>query len=187
MLNVKVSKKGVKRYMCWKNNNSGRSVPGCGVRSMICEVVDDSVWQMLREICKSTDSLKRYLKATAPKEPQKKSKRRDNQEQLAKIKAERKSIMAWFSQQLLTHEEASERLESLKKAEESLMKENIPTTTPKPQRSLQAIVDAVSTCEDSLPVKRELVKSLIDKVILTRTDKSVGRKKYELAIQIVFR
>ena len=184
MLNVKPSNR-IKRYMCWKNNNSGRSVPGCGVRSMICEVVDAAFWEMLKEICKSTDSLKRYLQATTPSEVKKK--KPDHQEQLAKIKAERKSVMAWFSQQLLTHEEATERLEALREAEDKLLKENISTEAPALQRDLQAIVEAVSTCEDSSIVRREVVKSIIDKVILTRTDNKLGRENYALDIQIIFR
>jgi hypothetical protein len=152
---------------------------------MICEVVDAAFWKMLKEICKSTKSLKNYLQATAPAEV--KRKKPDHQEQLAKIKAERKSVMAWFSQQLLTHEEATERLEALREAEEKLLKENISTEAPALQRDLQAIVKAVATCEDSSIVRREVVKSIIDKVILTRTDNKLGRENYALDIQIIFR
>jgi hypothetical protein len=95
--------------------------------------------------------------------------------------------MSWFSQQLLTHEEATERLEALKKAEEKLMQENVPAKPTTPQRSLQAIVEAVSTCEESSEVRREVVKRIIDRVILTRTDKRKGQSHYQLDIKIIFR
>jgi site-specific DNA recombinase len=175
-----------KRYVCWRDNNQGKSGPGCGARSMFCATVDEAFWEMLREICHSTASLKRYLQATSPAKIVKHEKK-NPQEQLAKIKAERKSVMSWFSQQLLTHEEATERLEALKKAEEKLMQENVPAKPTTPQRSLQAIVEAVSTCEESSEVRREVVKRIIDRVILTRTDKRKGQSHYQLDIKIIFR
>jgi hypothetical protein len=104
------------------------------------------------------------------------------EKRLAKIKAERKSVMAWFSQQLLTHEEATERLEALKRAEEQLIRDNMPSPSTNAQMDCEAVCEAVASCSKEARIR--LVRKIIHKIDILRTDKSKGN--YHLTIKIHF-
>jgi site-specific DNA recombinase len=178
----------VARYMCWRHSNVTGSHPGCGAKSMLCEPIDEVFWALLEAICKSPEKLEAYVKQSAPDsgeyshalEEQKRQKKID------KIKAERKSVMLWFSQQLITHEEATERLEALKKTESKLMQENIPVKPKASQMDYRAVCEAVAVCAKNAQVRQNLVRKIVEKVEIARTDDSIGAKNYKLDIRIHF-
>jgi site-specific DNA recombinase len=179
------TKNGTRWYMCWRNNNQGRSEPGCGVRSMQCSAVDNAFWELLKQVCRDRDTLAKYMKLGEP--PPLKDREAKRKRKIEKIKRERKSVMMWYSKQLLTYEEATEKLEALKKAEDKLLKQDIPTIPIQPQRDLQQLVDDVMNCEPTIEAKRALVLKVVDKVVLLRTDNKTGVKNYVLDMQISFR
>lgn len=186
MLHVRHGGSQSRYYMCWESHSNGISRPGCGARSAQVEAVDNAVWELLESLCHSPKDLKRYMEATMPATP-KVDESAKRKEKLEKIKAERKAVMQWYSQQLLSHDEATERLEALKTAEQKLLKDNISPAPIARQIDYQAVCEAVATCLDNPFTRREIFRQLIDKVVLTRTDSSSGVKNYELDIQLHFR
>ena len=178
--------KGVSRYCCWINGDIDKKHPSkCGFRSAVCTAVDEAFWAILCETCKSPETLKAYLQSTQPKPSTNAVAKREAK--LKKIKAERKSVMLWFSQQLLTHEEATERLEALKKAENKLLQENIPTQAKSPQMDAEKVCKAVADCDISLESRRHIVRTLIEKVVFKRTDGRCRVQYYKLDMQIFFK
>jgi hypothetical protein len=157
----------------------------CGFRSAVCTAVDEAFWAILCEICKSPKTLKAYLQATQPKPSANANAKREAK--IKKIKAERKSVMLWFSQQLLTHEEATERLEALKKAENKLLQENITTQAKSPRMDAEKVCKAVADCNISLESRRSIVRKLIDKVVFKRTDNRCRVQYYKLDMQVFFK
>lgn len=187
---LKVKNGGEKRtryYMCWENTAAGISRPGCGARSMQCEIVDNAFWELLENICRNPAKLKAYMESTAPTitAPHDEAKRREAAMQ--KIKTERAAIMSWFSQQLLTHEEATARLEALRAEENRLMIDNITPPPKTAQPAPSAVCEAVSTCIESSTARRRVVMQVIDRVIIKRLDKGKGRSNYALDMKIVFK
>ncbi len=174
---------GKSYYMCKRKDSKVGETKGCGARQMQCDTVDEAIWEMLREICQSPDTLKRYIASMGAVDHDKhEDESAKREKRLAKIKAERKSVMAWFSQQLLTHEEATERLEALKRAEEQLMRENMPSPSTNAQMDCEAVCEAVASCSKEARIR--LVRKIIHKIDILRTDKSKGN--YHLTIKIHF-
>jgi site-specific DNA recombinase len=187
MINVTRGSKNTPRYVCHRGTNHGWS-RGCGAKSMICKAVDEAFWQLLVSICKSPAKLKAYVEVSMPTADNKEAvESKKRQAKLEKIKAERKSVMTWFSKQLLTHDEATERLEAIKKAETKLLKENVPSPSQSPQMDYQKACEAVMNCDVSTESRRNIVLKLIDRVEIMRTDNAVGIKNYKLSINIHFK
>ena len=185
LLHVRCGSRKTKWYMCRRENNRGKSSAGCGARAMQCAVIDNAFWHLLEQICKDKETLAKYIKIGEPSPTKDWGAKRDRK--LQRIKNERKSVLAWFSQQFLTYEEATEKLEALKKQEEKLLREKLPDYATRPQRDLQGLVDAVMNCEPTAEAKRALVLKVVDKVVLTRTDSKTGTKHYKLDMQIFFK
>ena len=183
MLHVRHGGKKNRYYTCWEQHSNGISRPGCGARAAKVEAVDNAVWELLESLCHSPATLRQYIEASVKPV----DKPVDNSHKLDKIKAERKAVMQWYSQQLLSHDEATERLEALKTAEQKLLQENISPAPIARQIDYQAICEAVASCLDNPFTRREIFRQLIDRVVLTRTDKSSGVRNYELDIQLHFR
>jgi putative hemolysin len=174
---------GKSYYLCKRKDSKVGETKGCGARQMQCDIVDEAIWELLREICQSPDTLKRYIASMGAVDHDKHEYEFAKREKrLAKIKAERKSVMAWFSQQLLTHEEATERLEALKKAEEQLIRDNMPSPSTNAQMDCAAVCEAVASCSKEARIR--LVRKIIHKIDILRTDKSKGN--YHLTIKIHF-
>jgi hypothetical protein len=112
---------------------------------------------------------------------------RKRKEKLEKIRQERKSVMAWHSQQLLSYEEATDRLESLKRDEERLMHMNIPVPASEPQMSIREIVESIRDCPPDEWTRQRVVRQCVDHVVLTRLDERKGFQHYQLDVKIYFR
>jgi site-specific DNA recombinase len=183
-LYVQSGYRGTSYYLCKRKDSKMGDTKGCGARQMNCDTVDEAIWELLREICQSPDTLKRYIASTDVTNHEKhKDESAKREKRLAKIKAERKSIMAWFSQQLLTHEEATERLTALKKAEEQLIQENIPSQPTSPQMDYEAVCEAVANCSKEARIR--LVRKIVQRIDILRTD--TNRKgNYQLTIKVHF-
>ena len=179
--------KGVSRYVCYINGDVENKHPSkCGFRSAICAAVDEAFWEILQAICKSPTTLKKYIQQSQPTKVVKDNTAK-REAKLEKIKSERKAIMAWFSSQLITQEEATEKLEALKKAENKLLQENIPIAPRSPQMDYQAVCEAVSVCAKNAHTRHALVRKLVEKVVFMRTDNRSGVQHYKLDMQIFFR
>ena len=188
-LSVRRGSKNTPRYTCWRQSNVTGSHPGCGAKSMLCEPIDETFWALLENICKSPKKLEAYVKASTPDTPEEYAHALDEQkrqEKLEKIKAERRAVMSWFSQQLLSHTEATERLEALKKAENKLMQQNISVKPKASQIDYRAVCEAVSVCAKNAQTRQGLVRRIIEKVVISRMDNAIGAKNYKLDIQIFF-
>jgi site-specific DNA recombinase len=177
---------GVSRYMCWINSDREKKQPSkCGARSMICEVVDEAFWEILEEICRSPKRLKAYIQKTEP--PPLKDLTAKRNARLEKIKAERKATLAWFGQQLITHEEATAKLQELKKRENNLLQDNLADMRKAKLIDYEATCKAVVECKINAEARRSLVRQIIDRVVLTRTDNRNSRSNYALDIKIYFK
>jgi site-specific DNA recombinase len=178
--------KGVSRYVCWINSDKEkRTTSKCGARTMICEAIDEAFWEILNELCQSPEILRKYVQKTEP--PPLKDFTAKRERQLAKIKAERKATLEWFSRQLLTHDEATIKLQELKKQENRLLQDNIADMRKKKSIDFEATCKAVSECKLSPSARRSLVLKIVDKVVLTRTDKGKGKSNYTINMQIYFK
>ena len=143
------------------------------------DVLDEMVWQKLREVCRNEATLKKYV---AQNQPRQKDETDAIKKELAGIEAKRQAIMSWFSANLITAEESTMKLQTLKKQEQNLTerltikKENIPT------EEIVKDVRQKVTKED----KRQYVLNHIEKVIVLRHD-FVNRYDVDLDITIIFR
>ena len=154
---------------------------------MQCEIVDNAFWELLERICRNPAKLKEYMESTAPTITAPHDEVKWREAAMQKIKAERKAVMSWFSQQLLTHEEATARLEALREEENRLMIDNIAPPPKTAQPAPSAVCEAVSTCIESSTARRRVVMQVIDRVIVKRLDKGKGRANYALDMKIVFK
>ena len=146
---------------------------------MPTDVTDALVWDILKKVCKNESLLRKYISQNQPKQ-------KDNTDAIKKelegIETKRQAIMSWFSANLISAEESTQKLLALKKQEQSLTeklsvkKEQIPTD--------EIVNDAKHkiTFED----KRNFILQHIEKVILVRKD-FTDRNDVGLDVTIVFR
>jgi site-specific DNA recombinase len=176
-----------KYYACIAKTHQSTE-KACGARYSKVEVVDDMFWNLLFDICKSSQSLTKYIGAeiTPPPsstvDPVKKL-----EKQLQKIQTEQQAVMNWFSQSLISQAIATEKLSALKSKEDDL--------TLRLQRISDSIIKKVNTkkicsmiqaCPESLEARRNVILSSIDSITFLRTDNNYG-SNYELDVKISFK
>jgi site-specific DNA recombinase len=163
-------------YQCNAVSLKDRS---CTNHSVSSDVVDTMVWEKLKQVCRNETMLKRYIQQNQPKQ-------KDNTEAIKKeldaIETKRQAIMNWFSANLISAEESTQKLQALKKQEQNLTeklvtkKEDIPTD--------EIVKDAKKKI--TFEEKRNFILQHIKKVILLRKDFD-DVHDIDLEITIIFR
>ena len=176
-----------KYYACIAKTHQSAE-KACGARYSKVEVVDDMFWNLLSDICKSNQSLTKYIGAgitpplSSTVDPVKKL-----EKQLQKIQTEQQAVMNWFGQSLINQTIATEKLTVLKTKEDDLTKRLSQLTEPI-QKSIDVknICCMVNACSESIIARRNIILSIIDSVTMLRTDTTYGTN-YELDIKIKFK
>ena len=163
-------------YQCNAVSLKDRS---CTNHSVSSDVVDTMVWEKLKSVCRNETMLKKYISQNQPKQ-------KDNTEAIKKeldaIETKRQAIMNWFSANLISAEESTQKLQALKKQEQSLQeklvtkKEDIPTD--------EIVKDAKKKI--TFEEKRNFILQHIKKVIILRHDFD-DVHDIDLEITIIFR
>ncbi len=104
---------------------------------------------------------------------------------------ERKTVMTWFSKNLIEQEEATERLAAIRQQEEAIKKKMVVTTPEEPEQKpldLDEIVRSIKECPDDILSRRAILRSIVDKVYAKRTDTGKHwRLPKDFSIKIVFK
>lgn len=183
-LSVKHGSKRIKYYMCLTNHADGH-MSTCGARSLRCDPVDDALWALITDICKSEESIRQYISSMEAAAPTT-SPQADISEQLERIKAERKNILSWVANQLVSFDEAETRLKALRDEESRLVINNTCDDAKARSEDVRGIYEAIRDCPPTAEAKRQLVRQIIDHVDILRTDDSRGAKNYQLTAKIYF-
>ena len=142
------------------------------------DVLDQMVWEIIRKVCRNESMLKKYI---AKHQPQQEDNSAKIKSELEGIEAKRNAVMNWFSANLISAEESTQKLQALKKQEQTLQerlqtrKEDIPT------RKVVEDVRHRITPEE----KRQFILDHINKVIVLRKD-FVNRYDVDLDVTIIF-
>ncbi len=165
-------------YICGSN----REAPGtCENRICKVTIVDTVVWSAICDLCRSESALKKHLKADAPK---KKDSAALIKKELEKISTQRTAIMQWFSNNLISVSECTEKLEQLKKREQTLTAQ-LQSENQEHRTDASDIVKKVKACDVDFAGKRRIVTTIIKKVSIVRTGDKHGRN-YDLDFDIEF-
>ena len=170
------TKNGYGFYQCRAVTMKDRT---CTNHSFSSDVADTIVWAIIEKVCKNESMLKKYISRNQPKP---KDDSATIRKQLDGIEAKRQAIMSWFSANLITAEESTQKLTALKKQEQTLTeklqtkKQDIPTT--------EIVQDAHHKI--TLAEKRQFILQHIKQVIVLRKDFTDFRD-VDLDVTIVFR
>ena len=170
------SKKTHRYYQCFSRV---KKTP-CKNHVVPVDVLDTIVWDTLKKVCRNEAMLKKYV---AQNQPKFKDESESIKKELAGIEAKRNAIMNWFSANLISAEESTQKLQVLKKQEQDLQgklhinKNSIPTNE---------IVKDAKKGKITQEEKRQFVLQHIQKVIVLRKD-FVNRYDVDLDITIVFK
>lgn len=165
-------------YACGKN----RDKPGACISKMIrVELLDETIWRYICDVCKSETKLKKYLKQN--NQPQKQSEE-DVSEQLEQIAKKRQAIMNWFSSNLISMEVCTQKLEVLKKQESTLLQKQKSQREEK-QIDVSEVVKTLKIYDANYNTKRNIVTKIISKIFVKKEGNS--RKDYSLNIHVIFR
>ena len=170
------TKNGYAFYQCRAVTMKDKS---CTNHSVSTEATDTIVWEIIKRVCRNETMLKKYISKNQPKP---KDDSAQIKKQLEGIEAKRQAIMSWFSTNLISAEESTQKLQALKKQEQNLTeklqtkKEDIPT---------QKIVEDVRH-KTTFEEKRQFILQHIKQVIILRKD-FVDWKDVDLDVTIIFR
>ena len=167
---------GYPYYTCAANK---KKTGTCLNRYARADVVDKTIWEAFCKICESEASVRRYLKQPKKKENNAESIRK----KLSNLSAQRTAVMNWFSNSLITMEECTAKLESLKKQEINLnrqLTEEQTETKIDPAEIVRDVKNAVNY-ED----KRRTVLKYISKITLVRKGEK-RKQNYDLEFHIEF-
>lgn len=171
-----VERKDYTYYQCYAIAKKDKS---CTNHSVSTEATDTIVWEIIKKVCRNEMMLKKYISKNQPKQTDDSAKIK---KQLDGIEAKRQAIMSWFSENLITAEESTTKLQALKKQEQNLTeklqtkKEDIPT-----QKIVKDVRHRITFEE-----KRQFILQYISKVIILRKDFDEWRN-IDLDVTIVFR
>ena len=170
------TKNGYSYYQCY---SVARGVKGCTNHNVSSEVVDKTVWEILRRVCRNESALNEYINEN---QPTKKDNAAQVKKELKSIEGKRNAIMNWFSANLITAEETTSKLEALKK-QEMLLQEKLNTKKEHiPTEQIVKDVKGKITFEE----KRNFILQHIEKVIVLRKD-FADPNDIDLEISIIFR
>ncbi|SFM14348.1 recombinase family protein [Pelosinus propionicus] len=174
---------------------SKRGVSGngnCGARLIQVDQLEIAIWSTLQNICSDETSLKKYIKqhdenATQDNNIKKVLDNLNSQEK--KLIKQRDTVMRWFSQQLLSDEDAEKKLHEIKKQLDSInnsRKKIKPTIRNK--RTVSEIISIfksydiqnITTIE-----QKQVINDLIEDIKAERID-HVFRSDAEISINITF-
>ena len=162
-------------YACGQN----RDTPGsCDSKMIRAEVLDALLWRTICDICKSEATMKKYLKRNA--QPPKKTE--NIEERLEAIAKKRTAIMGWYSNNLISMEQCTQKLEELKRQENALRQRAMPADD-KPV-DITAAVRSVKVLDADYNTKRTIVTKIVAKAYVKKEGNS--RKNYSLNFNIIF-
>ena len=157
----------------------------CAARYAKTDIVDAAFWDTLKQICKTPKKLAAYIKATDKAAP-----RVDDtpklKERLAKIDAEKASIVDWFTSGYITQAAATAKLEALtseaKRIQEKLSapKNNVRAV------DIARIYKLVKDCDGSFEAKKNIVHAIIASIDYERVDNTHKNGKYDIKFSIHF-
>ena len=144
---------------------------------MRADIVDAIVWDALSKLCKSERAIKTYAAKQTPPDA-----KIDVNKELQRIDEQRAAVVTWFTQNYITAEQATEKLEALKQKQKSLQaqavkKDNIDAA------KIRAIMKPKKL---TYAEKRNAILQVCQKIFITRAGGKYG-KKYELKIDFVFK
>ncbi len=186
--NATATRKAARYYACVAHAPKTKPY-SCGARYMSIPIVDEIFWKTLEDACENIETFRAYVGDAANVAIP--TRIRENERlkaQLDKAQGERKAVMTWFSQSLITQEEATQKLISLKHKIEEIEHRIAASEkeTSKAQPDAETICKLVNTCPSDIESRRAVVLTVVERVYLQRLDNNYGHK-YELAIRIVFR
>lgn len=170
------------RRMSIVSNNNGRTFYFCRTREAdaeICDsrycrtdILDGLFWEALIKLSLNKKRLAHALKMRNANPIPK----NNNEQLLNKIKTERQTIMTWFSQSLITQEQATQKLVQLQRQEKLLQTDT--ADKPKEKISTDDFIKRLRSVKTDFDSKRNLILSCFEKIYVVRTDNS--RSKYEV-------
>lgn len=163
-------------YQCY---SVSRGTKDCTNHNVNSDVVDAMVWDKLKQVCRNETLLKKYI---ASNQPQQKDDSVAIKKELDGIEAKRQAIMSWFSANLITAQESTDKLQALKK-QESLLQEKL--STKKATIETGKIVEDIKH-KTTFEEKRQYILQHVQKVIVLRKDFDDYRD-IDLEITIIFR
>lgn len=145
-------------------------------RAMRADIVDAIVWDSLSALCQSEKAIKIYAAKQKPPET-----KIDVNKELKRIADQRAAVVNWFTQNYITAEQATEKLEALKRKEKSLQAQAV-----KKDIDAAKIHKAMKPKKLTYEEKRNAILSVCSKIYIARAGGKYG-KKYELKIDFVFK
>ena len=163
-------------YQCY---SVARKLPGCTNHNVNSDVVDEMVWEKLKSVCRNETLLNKYI---AQNQPQEKDNSAAIKKELDSIETKRQAIMNWFSANLITAQESTDKLQALKKQEQVLQEK---LSVQKQTIATDKIVEDIKR-KITFEEKRQYILQHVQKVIVLRKDFDNWRD-IDLEITIVFR
>lgn len=193
-ISVYYSGTGRKEYYWCNSHREPFHGQGCGARMIKVDIVEDFVWEHVVNLCTSKQRLGTYIKAESGAKDQSGQQQELKRlaEQEKKLIKQREAIMKWFSQQMISDDEAEKQLSDIKtkmltvvtamdKIKESInINQSSLSTSDIVSRFKQSYHDNMTKQE-----KKILMLEIIDKIYMERTDSSWGST--ELNMSIVFK
>lgn len=184
-LHVKNGGNDPRFYACMSqpNENGVR----CGARYANTAKVDAAFWKLLESVCKDRETLAKYIGATQRSRKNAQSENDRALARLEKIKSEKAAVMEWFSSNYISKKDATAKLKRLRDEEETLTAQIAKKKEIRaiPVESLDKIREAVFSHPIGEEAKKKVLRSIIEKVYLERTDHNFKRG-YKLKFKIIF-
>lgn len=170
--------KGVDYYIC---GTQKERLGKCTNRICNTKTLDAVIWETIMDICKNEYSLKKHIKKinSTPKTDSATT----IQNKLDKIAETRKNVMNLYTKALISIEECTEQLETLKRQDAELSRKLSAARKEKPLEYSKIIkaINSALTYED----KRSIVTTMISKITVTRKGKKLQRG-YDIDLVIEF-
>lgn len=179
-------------YYCSSKSYKKRNeidIPFCPIaKYMPADKIDNIFWGTLTKICISEDTLQKYINRQ-----QEDSNINEIQQQLLDLKTllqkkqtEQVSILEWYSNQLIDEDVAKLKLLKLKniitelKSQQQILSNKL-NNKNKPQKIYDIFKQERKI---TLEEKRNLIRKIVDRVYLKRTDPAISSNKYDIEVDL---
>lgn len=164
--------KKVTFYMCRTREQNAEP---CDSRFCRTDILDSLLWNTLLKLATSKKKMAKALEIKQANAIEK-----DNTDILNKIEKERQAVMNWFSQSLISQEQATQKLNQLLRQEKAIRSEK-----PIEHKKISAedFIRKIKDVSEDFDSKRNLILTCFDKIYVTRTDKT--RSHYEVTFSFL--
>lgn len=166
-------------------NNLGNN-GNCGARPIRIDILNKVFWEVLDGVCRSKTRLNTYIKQKS--KPNQDGNIKELEKELKSIAKEKQTLLDWWHNGIVSESDVKPKLQRLTFQQNTIQdKIKSAAVSTEPKLTPEMIVDMVRNAPADLAEKQSIVRTILDKAVIKRTDTRRWAGGTQLEIDLFFK